>query len=55
VRDIRMSGRATQGVRLQGLEEGDRVAAVTAVVTEDEEETGGETPPPEAEGEGESE
>jgi DNA gyrase subunit A len=54
VRDIRMSGRATQGVRLQGLEEGDRAAAVTALVTEDEEETGGVAPPPEAEGEEES-
>jgi DNA gyrase subunit A len=37
VREIRDTGRAAQGVRLQGLEEGDRVAAVTAVVMEEEE------------------
>jgi DNA gyrase subunit A len=37
VREIRDTGRAAQGVRLQGLEEGDRVAAVTAVVMEEDE------------------
>jgi DNA gyrase subunit A len=36
VREIRDTGRAAQGVRLQGLEEGDRVAAVTAVVMEED-------------------
>ncbi|KRT70797.1 MAG: gyrase subunit A protein [candidate division NC10 bacterium CSP1-5] len=37
VREIRDTGRAAQGVRLQGLGEGDRVAAVTAVVMEEDE------------------
>ncbi|MGH7383029.1 MAG: DNA gyrase subunit A [Candidatus Methylomirabilales bacterium] len=37
VREIRDTGRAAQGVRLQGLAEGDRVAAVTAVVMEEDE------------------
>ncbi|MFQ5961062.1 MAG: DNA gyrase subunit A [Candidatus Methylomirabilales bacterium] len=35
VADIRDTGRAAQGVRLQGLETGDRVAAVTALVVEE--------------------
>src|SRR3972149_5008778 len=39
VREIRDTGRAAQGVRLQGLGEGDRVAAVTAVVMEEDEGT----------------
>ncbi len=35
VREISVIGRATQGVRLQGLEATDRVAAVTSLVAED--------------------
>ncbi|MBI2561891.1 MAG: DNA gyrase subunit A [candidate division NC10 bacterium] len=35
VREISVIGRATQGVRLQGLEEGDRVAAVTSLVADE--------------------
>ncbi len=37
VREISVIGRATQGVRLQGLEAGDRVAAVTGLVAEETE------------------
>jgi DNA gyrase subunit A len=37
VREISLIGRATQGVRLQGLEATDRVAAVTGLVAEDSE------------------
>ena len=37
VREISLIGRATQGVRLQGLEPNDRVAAVTSLVVEDAE------------------
>ncbi|HSB77884.1 MAG TPA: DNA gyrase subunit A [Candidatus Methylomirabilis sp.] len=37
VREISVIGRATQGVRLQGLEANDRVAAVTSLVAEDTE------------------
>jgi DNA gyrase subunit A len=36
-REISVIGRATQGVRLQGLEPSDRVAAVTGLVTEEAE------------------
>ena len=49
VREIRDTGRAAQGVRLQGLGEGDRVAAVTAVVMEEDEGTP-EGPPEPVEG-----
>ncbi|MGH7422484.1 MAG: DNA gyrase subunit A [Candidatus Methylomirabilales bacterium] len=49
VREIRDTGRAAQGVRLQGLAEGDRVAAVTAVVMEEDEGTP-EAPPEPVEG-----
>jgi DNA gyrase subunit A len=35
VREINVIGRATQGVRLQGLEAGDRVAAVTSLVADE--------------------
>jgi DNA gyrase subunit A len=35
VREISVIGRATQGVRLQGLEASDRVAAVTSLVADD--------------------
>ena len=45
VREIRDTGRAAQGVRLQGLEEGDRAAAVTAVVMEEDEAVGGSPEP----------
>ena len=44
VGEVRDSGRAAQGVRLQGLGEGDRVGAVTALVTEEEGGEGEETP-----------
>jgi len=37
VREISVIGRATQGVRLQGLDAGDRVAAVTGLVADDAE------------------
>jgi DNA gyrase subunit A len=37
VREISVIGRATQGVRLQGLEAGDRVAAVTSLVADEAE------------------
>jgi len=45
VGEIRVVGRNTQGVKLQGLEEGDRVAAVTRLVSE-EEENGAPAPAP---------
>jgi DNA gyrase subunit A len=44
VDEISLIGRATQGVRLQGLEPTDRVAAVTRLVSE--EESGEETEEP---------
>jgi DNA gyrase subunit A len=44
VEEIRAIGRNTQGVKLQGLEESDRVAAVTRLVCEEEGEDNG-TPP----------
>ena len=43
VREISVIGRATQGVRLQGLEPNDRVAAVTSLVAEDAEGEGNGT------------
>ncbi|MGH7427501.1 MAG: DNA gyrase C-terminal beta-propeller domain-containing protein, partial [Candidatus Methylomirabilaceae bacterium] len=48
VDEISLIGRATQGVRLQGLEPTDRVAAVTRLVSDDEgvEETDDQDPPP---------
>jgi DNA gyrase subunit A len=48
-RDVRVIGRATQGVRLIEMEEGDRVVAI-AKLAEREDEAAGEngTPPPEA-------
>lgn len=42
VSDIRVAGRATQGVRLINIKEGDSIAAVSVVAKNDEEET--ETP-----------
>ncbi len=49
VREISVIGRATQGVRLQGLEANDRVAAVTSLVAEEAE---GEASGPAAETDG---
>jgi DNA gyrase subunit A len=47
VREISVIGRATQGVRLQGLEANDRVAAVTGLVADEGEgETGGDVAEP---------
>jgi DNA gyrase subunit A len=47
VREISVIGRATQGVRLQGLEASDRVAAVTSLVADepDGEPTGADAEP----------
>jgi DNA gyrase subunit A len=45
VEEIRAIGRNTQGVKLQGLEEGDRVAAVTRLVSEEEEGEENGSPP----------
>ena len=39
VKDIRVAGRATQGVRLINIREGDSIAAVSAVVAAEEEQT----------------
>jgi DNA gyrase subunit A len=49
VREISVIGRATQGVRLQGLEASDRVAAVTGLVADEGEAAAGAggTPEPE--------
>ena len=47
VEEIRAIGRNTQGVKLQGLEESDRVAAVTGLVSEEDGEDNGSTPPQE--------
>ena len=51
-KEIRLSGRNTQGVRLIRLDEGDRIADVAVVTPEEEEENGvsekSETPPPPA-------
>ena len=50
-REISVIGRATQGVRLQGLEPNDRVAAVTSLVAEEAEGEGSGEGPETAEGE----
>jgi DNA gyrase subunit A len=50
-REISVIGRATQGVRLQGLEPNDRVAAVTSLVAEEAEAEGNGEGPETAEGE----
>jgi DNA gyrase subunit A len=47
VNEIRVVGRNTQGVRVMGLREGDRIASVSRVPQETEE-TGEETPPADA-------
>jgi len=50
VKEIRVIGRNTQGVRLIGLEEGERVASVARLAErEDEGETRDEAPPPDPE------
>jgi DNA gyrase subunit A len=42
--DVRVIGRATQGVRLIEMEEGDQVVAIAKLVERDEESTNGTTP-----------
>jgi DNA gyrase subunit A len=54
VREVSVIGRATQGVRLQELEEDDRVAAVTRLA-EDEEPNGGGEAAPAADGDADGE
>ena len=44
VREISVIGRATQGVRLQGLEPSDQVAAVTSLVADEADEDVGDVP-----------
>jgi len=44
VKDIREAGRNTQGVKLINLDEADKLQAIAPVITENEEETGGEPP-----------
>jgi DNA gyrase subunit A len=44
-RDVRAIGRATQGVRLIGVDEGDQVVSVAKLAEREEEENGGEVPP----------
>jgi DNA gyrase subunit A len=57
VREISVIGRATQGVRLQGLEAADRVAAVTSLVADEAEGAAGVEVPegPESEAAGDQE
>jgi DNA gyrase C-terminal domain, beta-propeller len=58
VREIRVVGRNTQGVRVMGLNEGDKIASIAKIAREDDEEpaviTDAGTPPeslePQAEG-----
>jgi DNA gyrase subunit A len=53
VNEIRVIGRNTQGVRLIGLEEGERVASVARLAErEDEGESREEAPPAEPDGSG---
>jgi DNA gyrase subunit A len=42
--DVRVIGRATQGVRLIEMEEGDRVVAIAKLVAQDDEPANGSTP-----------
>jgi DNA gyrase subunit A len=51
VANIREAGRATQGVKLINLDEGDEIAAIAKIREQDEEEESGEEMPPLAEGE----
>jgi DNA gyrase subunit A len=44
VKDIRVIGRNTQGVKLMNLDEGDKVISATNIVKEDNEENGAEQP-----------
>jgi DNA gyrase subunit A len=44
-RGVRAIGRATQGVRLIGVDEGDQVVSVAKLAEREEEENGGEAPP----------
>jgi DNA gyrase subunit A len=48
VKDVRIIGRNTQGVRLIRLEEGDQIADITTVPHEDEEDGGEDSGTPEA-------
>lgn len=45
VREIRMIGRNTQGVRIMNLNDGDKIASIAQVAHEDDAGTSGETPP----------
>ena len=51
VSGLRMIGRATQGVRVNGLKEDDKLTAVARVVTEDSNQGDLTLPPPPAQGE----
>jgi DNA gyrase subunit A len=46
VREIRIVGRNTQGVRVMGLKEGDRIASVAKVAPEEEAESQADETPP---------
>jgi DNA gyrase subunit A len=45
VKDIREAGRNTQGVKLVGLDAGDKLQAIAPVIGEDKEEAAGEAGP----------
>jgi DNA gyrase subunit A len=45
VKDIREAGRNTQGVKLVGLDTGDKLQAIAPVIGEDKEDAAGETGP----------
>ncbi len=45
VSDIREAGRNTQGVKLVGLDAGDKLQAIAPVIGEDKEDAAGETGP----------
>jgi DNA gyrase subunit A len=45
-RGVRAIGRATQGVRLIGVDEGDQVVSLAKLAEREEEENGSEAPPP---------
>ncbi len=46
VKDIRETGRNTQGVKLINLSEGDKLQAIAPVISEQQEDEAGEEPPP---------
>jgi DNA gyrase subunit A len=50
VREIRVVGRNTQGVRVMGLNEGDKIASLAKVAREEDEAEAAEAPAPPAEG-----